>query len=163
MAEAVLNRDAGDQQGQSGASPEAPTGSLQDVVRPQVLAAFEGENVSMLPRPELALRIGQVVTQHLENTGATLNLLERRKLVSDLIDWLVRCQSDNASDGRDLTKTEEDVDDLLKKSQQDGSGSPTSLAPNMLAAKKKITLGDGPTGHLGSLAAAEGGTAAPGQ
>ena len=138
MAEAVLNRDAGDAQGQSGASTEAPGGSLQDVVRPQVLAAFEGENVSMLPRPELALRIGQVVTQHLENTGATLNLLERRKLVSDLIDWLVRCQSDNASDRRDLTKTEEDVDDLLKQQQQGGSGSPTSLAPNMLAAKKKI-------------------------
>ena len=45
----------------------------------------------MLPRPELALRIGQIVTAHLEGEANSFNLLQRRTLVSSLIDWLMRC------------------------------------------------------------------------
>ena len=48
---------------------------LEVVLRPQVTQAFEGENVSMLPRPELALRIGQVVSQHLESSGKASRFL----------------------------------------------------------------------------------------
>jgi pilus assembly protein CpaF len=44
----------------------------------------------MLPRPELALRIGQIVTDDLGDEADNFNLLERRTLVSNLIDWLVK-------------------------------------------------------------------------
>jgi pilus assembly protein CpaF len=59
-------------------------------MRPLLLEAFEKDNVGMLPRPELALRIGQIVTDDLGNEADNFNLLERRTLVSNLIDWLVR-------------------------------------------------------------------------
>jgi pilus assembly protein CpaF len=55
------------------------------------LEAFANDNVGSLPRPELALRIGQIVTDNLGEEAENLNLLERRTLVSNLIDWLVRC------------------------------------------------------------------------
>ncbi len=60
-------------------------------IRPLLLKAFEKDNVATLPRPELALRIGQIVTDDLGEEAESLNLLERRTLVSGLIDWLVRC------------------------------------------------------------------------
>ena len=135
MGEAVLDREDSDQPGAGESAAGQPAGQLQEILRPEVVAAFENENVSMLPRPELALRIGQVVTQHLESQGATLNLLERRKLVSDLIDWLVRCQ---ATENRDVAKADQGVDELLKQPQKSGSGSATILPANMAAAKKKI-------------------------
>ena len=62
---------------------------LEDL-RPQVLAVFESENIAALPRPEIAVRIGQVVTEATEADNATLNLLDRRNLVADLINWLLR-------------------------------------------------------------------------
>ena len=60
-------------------------------IRPLLLKAFEKDNVTALPRPELALRIGQIVTDDLGEEAESLNLLERRTLVSGLIDWLSRC------------------------------------------------------------------------
>ena len=42
-----------------------------------------------LPRPELAVRIGQIVTTETEQEA--LNLLERRNLVGGLINWLLHC------------------------------------------------------------------------
>ena len=65
--------------------------ALEERLRPLLLAAFEKDNVGTLPRPELALRIGQIVTDELGEEAERLNLLERRTLVSNLIDWLVRC------------------------------------------------------------------------
>ena len=67
--------------------------------------AFQEDDVRALPRPELALRIGQVVSQHLEREHITLNLLERRKLVSDLIEWLIKVQAEAPSQSREVTKT----------------------------------------------------------
>jgi pilus assembly protein CpaF len=61
-----------------------------DRMRPLLLEAFEKDNVGMLPRPELALRIGQIVTDDLGDEADNFNLLERRTLVSNLIDWLVK-------------------------------------------------------------------------
>ncbi len=58
-------------------------------LQPQVLAAFENDNVGALPRPELAVRIGQIVTTQTEQEA--LNLLERRNLVGGLITWLLHC------------------------------------------------------------------------
>ncbi|MDH3475277.1 MAG: CpaF family protein [Rhodospirillales bacterium] len=66
-------------------------GAYEERIRPQLLEAFANDNVGSLPRPELALRIGQIVTDNLGEEAENLNLLERRTLVSNLIDWLVRC------------------------------------------------------------------------
>ncbi len=65
-------------------------GPYIDRMRPLLLEAFEKDNVGMLPRPELALRIGQIVTDDLGDEADNFNLLERRTLVSNLIDWLVK-------------------------------------------------------------------------
>jgi pilus assembly protein CpaF len=58
-------------------------------LKPKLLEAFEDDNVSTLPRPELALRIGQIVTNELSGELDNLNLLERRNLVGELITWLL--------------------------------------------------------------------------
>jgi pilus assembly protein CpaF len=60
-------------------------------LKPKVLAAFEDDNVGHLPRPELAVRIGHIVTTETEDDTHGLNLLERRNLVADLIKWLTTC------------------------------------------------------------------------
>ena len=52
-------------------------------LKPKVLAAFENDQVASLPRPELAVRIGQIVTTDTEQEA--LNLLDRRNLVGGLI------------------------------------------------------------------------------
>ena len=71
--------------------PGGGLGVYEERLRPLILAAFEKDSVGSLPRPELALRIGQIVTDDLGDEAENLNLLERRTLVSNLIDWLVRC------------------------------------------------------------------------
>ena len=58
-------------------------------VQPLLLEDFKSEEVASLPRPELALRIGQIVTNELSDELDSLNLLERRNLVGDLITWLL--------------------------------------------------------------------------
>jgi pilus assembly protein CpaF len=58
-------------------------------LKPKVLAAFENDQVATLPRPELAVRIGQIVTADTEQEA--LNLLDRRNLVGGLINWLLHC------------------------------------------------------------------------
>jgi len=58
-------------------------------VQPLLLEDFKSEDVATLPRPELALRIGQIVTNELSGELDSLNLLERRNLVGDLINWLL--------------------------------------------------------------------------
>ena len=50
-------------------------------VQPKLMEAFEKDDVARLPRPELALRIGQIVTDELSDELENLNLLERRNLV----------------------------------------------------------------------------------
>ena len=58
-------------------------------LKPKVLADFEADDVSVLPRPELAVRIGHIVTIETEEDSHNLNLLDRRNLVADLITWLL--------------------------------------------------------------------------
>ena len=87
---ASSNPEAEKAPAQQGA-PAGGGGFSVDELKPRLLATFEGEDVTMLPRPELALRIGQVVTEELDRTQASLNLLERRKLVGELIDWVILC------------------------------------------------------------------------
>jgi len=60
-------------------------------LKPEVLAAFENDNLAHLARPELAVRIGHIVTTATEKDSASLNLLDRRNLVGALINWLLHC------------------------------------------------------------------------
>ncbi len=114
----------------------------EERMRAAVAAAFEGEKVLNLPRPELALRIGQIVSQDLEASGSSLNLLERRKLVSDLIEWVV-LQARESADVEQANGIAErasgDLDELLER----GAGtrkttSARSLSSDMALAKKRI-------------------------
>ena len=62
-------------------------------LQPAVLSLFGDDDVSTIPRPELALRIGNLLTHEVERSGTKLGLLQRRKLVSGLIDWLLQCSA----------------------------------------------------------------------
>ncbi|MFQ6017107.1 MAG: CpaF family protein, partial [Kiloniellaceae bacterium] len=66
-----------------------PANYLEDL-KPKILAAFEKDDVSVLPRPELAVRIGHIVTTETEGDSHGLNLLDRRNLVAELIKWLLQ-------------------------------------------------------------------------
>jgi pilus assembly protein CpaF len=68
---------------------DAKVAKYLEELKPKVLAAFENDSVGSLPRPELAVRIGQIVTTDTEQE--TLNLLDRRNLVGGLIHWLLHC------------------------------------------------------------------------
>ncbi len=68
---------------------DAKVAQYLEELKPKVLAAFENDNVGSLPRPELAVRIGQIVTTDTEQEA--LNLLDRRNLVGGLIHWLLQC------------------------------------------------------------------------
>jgi len=62
-------------------------------LQPKVLSLFGDDDLSTIPRPELALRIGNLLTYEVEGSGTKLGLLQRRKLVSSLIDWLLQCSA----------------------------------------------------------------------
>ncbi len=62
-----------------------------EALKPSVLAAFENDKLAAIPRPELAVRVGQIVTTATEKDAQSLNLLERRNLVGGLINWLLHC------------------------------------------------------------------------
>jgi pilus assembly protein CpaF len=64
-------------------------GRYIEELKPQILSAFEGQNLAAIPRPELAVRIGEMVTQATATDDASLNLLDRRNLLAALINWLL--------------------------------------------------------------------------
>jgi pilus assembly protein CpaF len=57
-------------------------------LKPKVAACLQGLEVSQLSRPELGLRLGQLVSAELDNQPNSLNLLERRTLLTELINWV---------------------------------------------------------------------------
>jgi pilus assembly protein CpaF len=83
------SKNGGDGKSTKARGQDALVGQFLEELKPKVLAAFENDNVGVLPRPELAVRIGQIVTTETEQE--TLNLLERRNLVGGLINWLLHC------------------------------------------------------------------------
>ena len=67
-------RSAGASQ-RSGAAAFGNTQRLAQYIeelRPEVLSAFEGQNLAGVPRPELAVRIGQIVTTATEADSQSL-------------------------------------------------------------------------------------------
>ncbi len=57
-------------------------------LKPKVARALSDVEVSQLSRPELGLRLGQLVSSEFEETPNNLNLLERRTLLTELINWV---------------------------------------------------------------------------
>ena len=81
--------DGGDGKSAGVRVQDAKVAHYLEELKPKVLAAFKNDNVGSLPRPELAVRIGQIVTTDTEQEA--LNLLDRRNLVGGLIHWLLQC------------------------------------------------------------------------
>jgi len=78
--------------GRDGAGPRNRNQRLASYVeelKPIVLEAFESDNLTALSRPELAVRVGQIVLMATENDSDSLNLLDRRNLVAGLTTWLL--------------------------------------------------------------------------
>ena len=80
---------AGDRKSVGARAQDVKVAKYLEELKPKVLAAFEKDRVGSLPRPELAVRIGQIVTTDTEQEA--LNLLDRRNLVGGLIHWLLHC------------------------------------------------------------------------
>ncbi len=143
MAEATLN---GTENGAGDAQPAAVTPAANETpeerLRAAVTAAFDGEKVLNLPRPELALRIGQIVSQDLETSGSSLNLLERRKLVSDLIEWVVTQAREKAEAEQSngvAQRPSGELDEILDRGASPRkTTSVRSLSSDMALAKKRI-------------------------
>ena len=72
---------------------DANLDAVRRQLQPAVLALFGDDDVSMIPRPELALRIGNLLSNEVERSGTKVTLLQRRKLVTGLIDWLLQCEA----------------------------------------------------------------------
>jgi pilus assembly protein CpaF len=141
MAEAVL--DAAETSPEAGGEPQTSPASeetLEERLRSLVLGSFENENVLNLPRPELALRIGQVVSSELEKSEAVLNLLERRRLVSNLIEWLLKtARKKHAAEQAKLSPSDGGVNQLIDaKTSKTKTLNAGGLSSDMARAKKKI-------------------------
>jgi pilus assembly protein CpaF len=81
-------KPAANRTGDAGRGTDNGLDEIIETLKPKVLTAFESDNVVALPRPELAVRIGEIVT--VETADLTLlSLRDQRNLVSRLIDWLI--------------------------------------------------------------------------
>ncbi len=60
-----------------------------DHLKALLKSTLSDQSVSVMSRPELSLKIGQAITEELEKKNSSLNLLQRRSLITDLINWFV--------------------------------------------------------------------------
>src|SRR3990172_11490021 len=63
--------------------------AIVQLLQPVVAARFAGQDVAGLPRQSLALKIGEIAAAELDGVDHGLNLIERRALISELIDDLL--------------------------------------------------------------------------
>ncbi len=110
-------------------------------LQPKVLSLFGDDDLTSIPRPELALRIGNLLTYEIERSGTKLGLLHRRKLVTGLIDWLLQCNAMQPEERQEL------MDSSPVPEAQPGAVTPpeghdrskaTSHSPTVTAAKAKV-------------------------
>lgn len=74
--------------GKARAQSQASLSPYIDQLKPKVAECLSGVEVSQLSRPELGLRLGQLVSSEFEKQPNSLNLLERRTLLTELINWV---------------------------------------------------------------------------
>ncbi len=77
-------------QGQGGGDQGADLTPHLERLKPVVLEAFADDDVSKLPRPQLAIRMGEIVTATLDQGDEHVDLLTRRLVVTELISWLLQ-------------------------------------------------------------------------
>ncbi|MEH6632195.1 MAG: CpaF family protein [Halopseudomonas aestusnigri] len=65
-------------------------------------STLSGQAISVMSRPELSLKIGQTITEELERRDSPLNLLQRRTLITDLINWYVTDAAKNEQTDADV-------------------------------------------------------------
>jgi len=106
-------------------------------VQPLLLEDFKSEDVARLPRPELALRIGQIVTNELNDELDSLNLLERRNLVGDLITWLLS-QSKPSQASADLVKAEASKRAVQSRKKEESADEVAPHTATVESAKSRI-------------------------
>jgi len=70
---------------QASAGQGDPIARLTGELRPLVQELYADKDVLQIPRQNLAVEVGGVVGRELEKRGASLNLLERRALISALV------------------------------------------------------------------------------
>ncbi len=64
---------------------------FRERLQPILLEAFAADDVAEANRRDLAIRVGQIVSDHLEGRQHGLNLVDQRNLVTDLINWIELC------------------------------------------------------------------------
>ena len=133
-------RDAQPTDGERGFSEES-LDAYRRQLQPKVLALFGEDDLTNIPRPELALRIGNLLTYEVERSRAKLGLLHRRKLVSSLVDWLLQCSAMQPDELQELMQAPE-LPEAKSGSVTPPEGHPKdkaiSRSPVVTAAKTRI-------------------------
>lgn len=132
-----------------GPAPAVTDGGISDEsleayrrqLQPKVLSLFGDDDLASIPRPELALRIGNLLSYEVERSGAKLGLLQRRKLVTSLIDWLLQCsamQPDERAELFGVHEVPEARSGAVTPPEGHPKGKATSHSPVVAAAKNKV-------------------------
>jgi len=130
-----------DQTGKPGAEEieDANLDAVRRQLQPAVLGLFGDDDISMIPRPELALRIGNLLTNEVERSGTKLTLLQRRKLVTGLIDWLLQCEALQPEERQEIIGT---IPEAQSGAVTPPEGHPkdkaTTHTPTIEAARNKV-------------------------
>lgn len=130
-----------DQKGKPGAEEieDANLDAVRRQLQPAVLGLFGDDDISMIPRPELALRIGNLLTNEVERSGTKLTLLQRRKLVTGLIDWLLQCEALQPEERQEIIGT---IPEAQSGAVTPPEGHPkdkaTTHTPTIEAARNKV-------------------------
>ncbi len=75
-------------------------------LRPMIHESFDGEDLALISRPGMAARISQIVGEMLEANQNNLNLLDRRSLVTILINDLIKAGAPATDEASDPTETQ---------------------------------------------------------
>ncbi|WP_299392000.1 CpaF family protein [Pelagibius sp.] len=118
---------------------DANLDAVRRQLQPAVLGLFGDDDISMIPRPELALRIGNLLTNEVERSGTKLTLLQRRKLVTGLIDWLLQCEALQPEERQEIIGT---IPEAQSGAVTPPEGHPkdkaTTHTPTIEAARNKV-------------------------
>jgi hypothetical protein len=82
----------------NGVAPTSVIVPIMEYLRPLVAERFANDSPATQPRQALALKVGEFVSGELERTDSSLNLLERRTLISELINGLLTDASEARRD-----------------------------------------------------------------
>ncbi|WP_120496001.1 CpaF family protein [Kiloniella sp. EL199] len=117
-----------------------------DQLKELLKTSLADKSPSVMSRPELSLKIGQTITEELERQSSPLNLLQRRSLITDLIDWYVENTSQEQQDGSEaevvpvasLSKFENRPYPINKPKQPTGTEQQASSASGTIEEAKAL-------------------------